>query len=151
MMRRKDREITATECMLAVLAEAQVCHLALSDGAQPYVLPLSFGYQDGALYVHSAPSGRKLEILAHNPRVSFAVESGVELVRKETACKFSMRYTSVIGFGRARLLDDPQEKQAGLDVIVRHYGAEPVAYGAEALEKLAVLRIEIEEMTCKQA
>ena len=67
-MRRKDREITDWHEIEAILAEAMVCRIGLADESTPYVVPVSFGYDDGSLYIHSAPDGKKLALLTKNPR-----------------------------------------------------------------------------------
>ena len=58
-MRRKDREITDRAEIEAILNEAMVCRIGLADGGEPYVVPLSFGYEDGSVYIHSAPEASK--------------------------------------------------------------------------------------------
>ena len=78
-MRRKDLEVSERAEVEAILAEATVCRLAMCDGDQPYVVPLSFGYRDGTLYFHTAMEGKKLCILAKNNRVCFEVDVDQEL------------------------------------------------------------------------
>ena len=58
-MRRKDREITDRAEIEAILNEAMVCRIGLADGGEPYVVPLCFGYEDGSVYIHSAPEASK--------------------------------------------------------------------------------------------
>ena len=50
-MRRKDRQITDLEAIRAILDKAKVLHLAMIDGARPYVVPMNYGYAlaDGRL------------------------------------------------------------------------------------------------------
>ena len=43
-MRRKDRQITDLEAIRAILDKAKVLHLAMIDGARPYVVPMNYGY-----------------------------------------------------------------------------------------------------------
>lgn len=151
MMRRKDREILDRGLIESVLEKAQVCRVAFSVDGQPFLVPLSFGYEDDALYFHCAPKGRKLDAIAANPRVCFEAEYGVELVRSEMPCNFTVHFASVIGFGRAALVTDAYFKARALDVIIRHYGAEPPQYSPGELDKLAVVKIEIDEMSCKKS
>jgi nitroimidazol reductase NimA-like FMN-containing flavoprotein (pyridoxamine 5'-phosphate oxidase superfamily) len=54
-MRRNDREIASRAEIKAILDEAQVCRIGLADEHGPYIVPVCFGYEDGALYIHSAP------------------------------------------------------------------------------------------------
>jgi len=101
----------------------------------------------GALYFHSAREGRKLEILKKIPRVCFEMDIDWEVVRSGDHC--NMRYRSVIGFGRATLLEDSEDKRHYLDLIMRHNHQEPFAYPEETLKRTAIIKVEIEEMTGK--
>ena len=133
-----------------VLKNALFCHIAFSDKNQPYILPLSFGYKNNVLYFHSGPDGKKMDLLARNPKVAFAIETNVELKEAPTSCKYSMLYKSVTGSGRAYLLEDLEEKARGLDIVVKQYNAEPLEYSEKALQNLAVVKIEIEEISYKE-
>lgn len=150
-MRRQDREIAEASQLEAILRRATICRLALVDGDQPYLVPMSFGFAGGALYLHSAATGRKIDILRRNDRVCFEVEADVALVRGETACAWSFNYRSVIGFGRARFVDDAAERRRGLDAIMRQYGSTgPQDYAEPVLARTLVIRIDIERITGKQ-
>ena len=148
-MRRKDLELTDRTELEAIIAEAKVCRLAMSDGDQPYIVPLSFGYRDGTLYFHSATEGKKLDIIAKNHRVCFEMDVDVDVRRGESACEFGMKYRSVIGFGSASIIDDPPEKRAALDLIVKRYSGSPEEYPEALLGVMKVIRVQIESMTGK--
>jgi len=151
-MRRPEQEIADRAALEKILQRATVCRLGLAVADEPYVVPVSFGYEDGCLYVHSSPEGKKVEMIRQNPRVCFEVEVDEEVVRKRTPCAWSIRYRSVIGWGRAALLTVEEEKRHALDVIMAHYGGSvPGAYADKALREVAVLRIRIEEMTGKRS
>ncbi len=150
-MRRQDRQISEGSQLEAILRKGLVCRLALADGDQPYLVPMSYGLADGALYLHSALSGRKVDILRRNNRVCFEVEADVALVRGEKACNWSFNYRSVIGFGRARFVDDAGERRRGLNAIMAQYGGTgPQDYADPVLARTLVIRIDIESMTGKQ-
>jgi nitroimidazol reductase NimA-like FMN-containing flavoprotein (pyridoxamine 5'-phosphate oxidase superfamily) len=150
-MRRKDLEMADRTEVEAIIAEAMVCRLAMCDGNQPYIVPLSFGYRDDALYFHCAMQGKKLDILASNDRVCFEMDVGLELKRGESACNAGMKYGSVIGFGTATVVDDLSEKAAALDVIVEHYSVSPEEYPEALLNVVKVIKVEIESMTGKKS
>ena len=91
-------------------------------GGEPYVVPVSFGYDGHSLYLHTAPKGRKIEPLQGGARVCCQLERGVELVRDaRDACRWTFAYESVIGWGTAEELTTPEAKQAGLNHIMRQY------------------------------
>jgi len=146
-MRRSEKEIRDPEQLAAILQAAEVIRVAFCDGDLPYIVPLSFGYEPGRLYFHSAPEGRKMELLEKNPRCCFETEVGVELVNSGEPCVWGMRYQSVIGEGTARVVTDPREKRRGLALIVRHYSGDPDAIPESALAAVAVVRIDIAAMT----
>jgi hypothetical protein len=151
-MRRKEREITDSGEIESIIHKASLCRLAMADGERPYVVPLSFGYRDNTLYFHSAREGKKLDILRKNDKVCFEIDVDQELVSGESPCKWSMKYRSVIGFGRASLVDDPESKEKALDVIMEHYGAErPFEYHEKGFEKAIIIKVDIKSMTGKKA
>ncbi|OQX60886.1 MAG: hypothetical protein B5M51_09570 [Anaerolinea sp. 4484_236] len=90
-MRRSDREITDQAAIEAIIHEAEFCRLALVDGGQPYIIPLSFGYRDKVLYFHSAVEGEKRKafdiIMAHYSEKDFQIPNkalqGTAIIKME--------------------------------------------------------------------
>jgi hypothetical protein len=150
-MRRADREITDPAQVAALLARERVLYLAMCDDGVPYVLPLSYGFDGQTLFLHSAPAGRKLEVLRRHPRVCFAVTVDAELVRGETSCACTFKYRSVVGEGIVHFVADEAEQRRGLDVLMRQYGGVGGDYKAESTAQTAVLRIEITSLSGKQS
>jgi nitroimidazol reductase NimA-like FMN-containing flavoprotein (pyridoxamine 5'-phosphate oxidase superfamily) len=62
-----------------------------------------------------------------------------------------MRYQSVIGFGKALLIEDPDERRKALDVIMRQYADGDFEYSEKSFEKALVIKVEIESMTGKKS
>jgi nitroimidazol reductase NimA-like FMN-containing flavoprotein (pyridoxamine 5'-phosphate oxidase superfamily) len=150
-MRRKEREITDRVALDEILHKALTCRLAMCDGDQPYVIPLNFGYDGKSLYIHCAREGRKLDILKTNNRVCFEMDGDHELVKGESPCDWGFRAESVIGFGKAVLIEDGEEKRRALDVIMEHYGASPpYAYKEKAFHKALIIKVDVENMTGKK-
>lgn len=135
----------------SIILKAKVCRLGLVDGNRPYVVPMSFGYRENALYFHTGKKGKKMEILQKNNRVCFEMEVDLKIVPADNPCKWNMRYRSVVGFGRAVILEGPEEKRQALDVIVKHYGGSLMAYDEKRVKGLAVIKVEIDSMTGKQS
>jgi nitroimidazol reductase NimA-like FMN-containing flavoprotein (pyridoxamine 5'-phosphate oxidase superfamily) len=149
-MRKENREIQDKAAIRAVMEEALVCRIGLSDDGMPYVVPMNFGLGEGCLYLHCATEGRKLDILRRNNRVCFEMDLLREISRAPQPCGWGARYESIIGFGRAVFMDDPAEKQAALGRIMEHYGAKgPFSYPDETLARTAVIRIDIESVSGK--
>jgi hypothetical protein len=151
-VRRKDREITDRALIERIMEKASVCRIAVSENDRPYIIPMNFGYQDNCLYLHSAGEGKKIDIIKKNRNICFEMEAECEFVKAEKPCDWSMKYYSVVGFGKAFLADGYEQKRKGLDAIVKKYTGKPYSEYPEAvLEKLAVIRVEIDSITGKKS
>ncbi len=151
-MRRHEQEITDREIIEEILQRAPICRIALADNNVPYIVPVCFGYKDGSIYVHSSRYGRKMEIIERNNNVCFEVDVDVETVPAEIACKWSVKYKSVIGFGKASVVDDHEQKISALNIVMEHYsGKSAHQYDASPLQLAAIIKIQIESMTGKRS
>jgi len=150
-MRRKDREITSKEEIEEILKQSQVCRLAMVDEDKPYIVPMNFGYRDGCLFFHCAKQGRKLDLIKKNPHICFEVDQVVRLKKAQKACDWGIEYKSVIGTGKAVLLDDVNDKKNALHIIMSQYSDRSFDYPDEMLEKTIVIKVVIDEMTGKQS
>jgi len=150
-MRRKDKEITDPAVIESILRQAIVCRLAMCDGDTPYLVPLSFGYQNRALYFHSATEGKKVEILRRNPKVCFEVDLGPAVKKADTPCRWGMVFRSVIGTGTVHFLETPVEKSRALDILMAHYANVRFDIPDSKLDSVLVFRVDIDEMTGKQS
>ena len=83
--------------------------------------------------------------------VCFEVDVDHEFVPGDTACNWTARFRSVIGFGKARLVEDSEDRRRALDVILGHYSDGPYEYVTDSLDKVAVIRVQIEDITGKQS
>ena len=150
-MRKRDREIKDKAAIRAIMEEALVCRIGLSGDGMPYVVPMNFGLGENCLYLHCATEGHKLDILRRNDRVCFEMDLLREIKPGPESCGWGACYDSVIGFGRAVIVEGPAEKRAALDRIMEHCGATgPFSYPDETLAKTAVIRIDIESLTGKR-
>ncbi len=150
-MNRKDREITDIREIEEILNRANVMRMAVCDNNSPYIIPLNFGYKDKCIYVHSSKKGMKIDILKKNNNVSFEVDGDHELVLSDKACGFSMKYASVVGFGKAYFISDSKQKKQALDTIMSHYSKGIFDYNSEEIEKICIIRIDIQSMTGKKS
>ncbi len=151
-MRRIEQQITDREAVEAILQRAQVCRIGLAEDNVPYVVPVCFGYKDDRLYVHSSPQGKKIDMIGKNNRVCFEVDTDVQLVPADEPCDFTITYHSVIGFGKAVLVDNRDEKIRALDVIMEHYSSRgDYPFPESVVDITAIIKIEIESMTGKRS
>jgi uncharacterized protein len=150
-LRRSDRQLTDRADIDDVLNRARICHLALCKNSVPYVVPLNYGYAGGCLYMHSAAEGRKIDTLRYNNTVSFAMYVDERMMGSDAACKWSTKYKSVIGEGKAFLVEEPKAKEEALGIIMRHYSDKELSFDPAMVEKVAVIKIVIDSITGKRS
>jgi nitroimidazol reductase NimA-like FMN-containing flavoprotein (pyridoxamine 5'-phosphate oxidase superfamily) len=151
-MIRAEKEITNRREIDSILSKATVCRIGFIDHETPYIVPLNFGYHDNCLYFHSAPNGKKIELLKRNPLVCFEVELDLQIINTGIPCKWSMHYTSVIGYGAASFITDTQQKQKALSIIIDHYSpGTSYEFPEKNLHEVIVIKIEINQMTGKKS
>jgi nitroimidazol reductase NimA-like FMN-containing flavoprotein (pyridoxamine 5'-phosphate oxidase superfamily) len=151
-MRRSDREITGRERIDEIIQGCEVCHLGMAAGNEPYVVPVSFGYDGRFVYFHSAREGKKIDLITANPSVCVQFERHVVLLpSEEAACDWSFAFESAIGFGVVEEVRDPRSKVAGLNQIMLHYSGREWELDASTLARTRVWRVSIEELTGKRS
>lgn len=140
------------QAMEALLYRMSVGRLGLATDEGPYVVPMNYLYAEGCIYFHSAPEGRKMDILRGNPRACFLVDEPGPLVIGHRACSIGQLYESVMCFGRAELVQEEEKKRIILEQMVRKLAPSGHSFApleAEALRKTAVVRIPVDHMTGK--
>ena len=150
-MRRKEKEITDKAEIESIISNARVCRLAMVDDGAPYIVPLCFGYRDGILYFHSAKEGKKVEILKRSNSVCFEFDVVTGMSTGKTACDWGMNYGSVIGFGKAVILENAEEKRSALEIITAQYADKAYKLTDGAVKETLVIKVDIERMTGKQS
>jgi uncharacterized protein len=150
-MRLQKRQVTRQEAE-DILSRGLYGVLAINGGgAYAYGVPLSYVYLDNRIYLHCAPEGRKLTLLRQDHQVCFCVVQEAEPL----ADRFSMKYQSAMAFGRAREIEDNEEKMAALIAVVEKYYPDGERrrkgrqYAAESLHKTIVIRLDIDYLTGK--
>jgi nitroimidazol reductase NimA-like FMN-containing flavoprotein (pyridoxamine 5'-phosphate oxidase superfamily) len=154
-MQRSEREMTGRNEMNEVLRRGKYAHLSLSRGDEPYILTLSYGFdeQSNQLYFHTAHAGMKLDIIRYNPRACGTVIEDLGYIHGECSHKFR----SVVISGTIKILSDLDEKKHGMMVMFHHLEENPDAMRErflgtdEAYSKVNVLRMDILEMTGKES
>ncbi|MCK4879650.1 MAG: pyridoxamine 5'-phosphate oxidase family protein [Bacteroidales bacterium] len=151
-MRKANQEIKDEKILDEILSGVTICRVAMMDGELPYIIPFNYGYSDGCLYIHSAPEGKKIDLLRKDNRVCFEVEDMVEIFKGERACDWTTRYRSVVGYATVEILSDEESKQQGLEVIMAQHGApELVEFSPKSINRMVILKLAITSMTGKQS
>lgn len=147
-MRRKDRQLEDADT-IDVLKRNQYGILSTVDkDGMPYGVPLTYIYDGGNIYFHSAVEGHKLNNISFNKKVSFCVVGPTEILPEQ----FSTRYESAIAFGEVHELIG-EEKIAVLMKVVERYSPEfrekEMKYIKAAEARARVFCINVDRMTGK--
>ncbi len=148
-IRRKDRVLEPAQTR-ELLNNGEFGVLATCGGDdQPYGVPVNYVVLEGVIYIHCAVTGRKLEIIRENSRVSFTVVGVTQLLPDQ----FSTRYESVIVVGRAAMVADAGLRRRALQALVAKYAADHAAAGEDYIDslfdKVGVIRLSLDHVTGK--
>ena len=143
-MRKQLREITDKEEIKDLFRNTDVIRLGISDEKQPYVVPVSFGFdwsdEQPTFYFHGAREGKKFELLTKNP---FVCVEGDNFYRyKKTAASVTCLYESFIANGG--------EAERGLKKILEHCGYAETAVPEKCAANTAVFEIAVEQISGKR-
>lgn len=153
-MRRKEREITDDTKINEIIDKCQICRIGLNDSGKVYIVPMNFGFcmEDGkrVFYFHSANEGRKVNLAAQTHYAGFELDTKYSLLEGSAACGYSAEFESIIGEGKIDIIEGTEQKKKALSEIMYHatrrkYWDFPDA----AIENVCVLRLEVEEISCK--
>ncbi|HOX73772.1 MAG TPA: pyridoxamine 5'-phosphate oxidase family protein [Bacteroidales bacterium] len=151
-MRRKEKEITDKRIISEILMKSEVCRLGFVDKGEAYIVPVNYAYDNGKIYIHSAPEGRKIELIKQNNHVTFETELATEITRDNIPCNWSAKYRSVMGAGTISILSDKLSKERALDKIMKKYGADTeLKYNESSISKMVILELTITSLTAKQS
>jgi nitroimidazol reductase NimA-like FMN-containing flavoprotein (pyridoxamine 5'-phosphate oxidase superfamily) len=114
-LREQGREDRAD--LLAVLAAGFVAHLGLPAAGGVMVIPTIYGFTEHELYVHGSVASQSLA--ADAPAcVTVTLVDGLVLAR--SVFEHAVNYRSAVIYAVPRIVDDPQEKLAGLRCVSEH-------------------------------
>lgn len=150
---RREREVTDMNTILAILDKCKIVHIAMIDGDEPYMVTMNYGYtmEDGklTLYVHGATAGRKLDILKVNPKVFIEMECDVIPFEGKVACQYGTVYSSLMGSGKAVILETPEEKMAALTNLMKVQTGKDFEFNEKLVSIVGVIRIDVDWYTAK--
>ena len=153
-MTKRERQITDRAEIIDILDRSMIVHLGLVDGDEPYVVPMNYGYimaEDGTLsiYVHGAVKGRKLDVMRRNPKVFLEMECDVQPFEGDLPCQYGTAYKSLMGRGRAVILETPEEKMEALTRFMKTQTGKDFAFNERLVSIVSVVRIDVAEYTAK--
>lgn len=146
-MRRIKQQVSNEECIAILENEGRGVLSMIGDDGYPYGLPLNFYYEDGHIYIHGAKAGHKFDAIAANSKVCFTTwNSGY---KKEGDWAWTL--TSVVAFGKATLVEDPDLTAEKVRKIGEKYfpTSVDIEHEMKSIGRTQLIDIEIEHMTGK--
>jgi nitroimidazol reductase NimA-like FMN-containing flavoprotein (pyridoxamine 5'-phosphate oxidase superfamily) len=133
-----------------IIRQCKICFIGMMDGQGfPYVLPMNFGYEGDAIYLHSAPEGSKITALEANPNVciTFCPEPELAYQHEEVACSYRMKGGSVLCRGKVVFVEDYDAKIEALNILMKQYSDKTYTYSAPAVQNVRIWKVEPIEIT----
>ena len=152
-MTKRERQVTDENQIRHILDTAKVLHLGLAVNDEPYVVPMNYGYtmEEGklVLYMHSALRGKKLDMMRANQKVFFEMDCDLAPFEGEKPCQYGLVYSSVMGRGTARIVEDVEEKIEAMKLLMKTQTGKDFEFNDRLVSIVAVIRIDVEEYTAK--
>jgi nitroimidazol reductase NimA-like FMN-containing flavoprotein (pyridoxamine 5'-phosphate oxidase superfamily) len=138
----------------AILDEALICHVAFNDDeGAPRCLPTIHARVADTIYLHGSRAARAWKALRAGAEVCIVATIVDGLVLARSAFNHSMNYRSVVVFGRAREVTDPDELHTAATAITAHVapGRETEARmpTPEEYRQTLLLAVPLEEASAK--
>ncbi len=151
-MRRKDRQLNSDET-LEIIKNAEYGVLAtVSEDQSPYSVPLNYAFdaESMTIYMHcSSEGGQKTDNIKFCPKACFTIVYKTELMPED----FGTKYWSANVFGNVSIVEDTDEKQKGIEAILRKYSPDHVEKGLEFIrgtfDRFSILKLDIQMITGK--
>ncbi|MBE6974913.1 MAG: pyridoxamine 5'-phosphate oxidase family protein [Ruminococcaceae bacterium] len=152
-MTKRERQITDPVLIRRILDRAKVLHLGLCANNEPYVVPMNYGYteEDGhpVIYLHSAVRGKKLDMIRENPNIFFTLECDLQPFEGNLPCQYGLAYSSVMGKGQARIIEDVEEKKRAMSILMKTQTGKDFSFEDRLVSVVAVIRIDVTAYTAK--
>lgn len=149
----KTYSIEENERVDRILKSEQICFVGFSDeNALPYVLPMNYGYDESAIYLHSGPEGKSIRILEHNPNVciTFCTQPKLVWQHPDVACSYRMQSESVICNGKVEFVEEYSEKERILGIIMRQYSDNDFKYSTPSIKNVKIWKVLIDSVSAKE-
>ncbi|MBQ9885890.1 MAG: pyridoxamine 5'-phosphate oxidase family protein [Lachnospiraceae bacterium] len=147
-MRLFNKQADNEECISILKSAPRGVLALLGDEGYPYTVPMDFVYDDGSIYFHSALSGHKVDAIKNYDKASFCVLS--DGVRNEGEWWYN--FTSVIAFGRIKIVEDEKKAIEKLKLLGLKYFPEDIDVDEDVNNnhhKIFCVELKIEHLTGK--
>jgi uncharacterized protein len=151
--RRHDRGHYDHATVHALLDSAAFCHVSYVIDGQPYCTPTLFWREGTRLYWHGSSASRMLRNLSSGEPACLTVTHLDSLILARCGFNHSADYRSVMAFGRARRVDEPDAKRHALTMMVDRFfpgrTARLRAMSPQEFKATTVITMEIERASAK--
>ena len=117
LRRQPKRGAHDRETIDAILDEAKVCHLGFVHDGRPAVIPTLHARVGDEVLIHGSAASRALRALATGLEVCLTATLIDGLVLARSAFHHSVNYRSVVLYGTARPLREPEELERALEAF----------------------------------
>ena len=152
-MTKREFRVTDPVEIEKILSTAKVLHLGMAVNNEPYVVPMNYGHtmENGklVLYLHSAVRGKKLDMLRQNPNVFFEMDCDLEPFAGKVPCQYGLAYSSIMGRGVARIVENVEEKKHAMSVLMKTQTGKDFSFEDRLVSIVAVIRIDVTEYSAK--
>ena len=153
--RHPERALAVPDAATDILAKALVAHVGIAPGGDPVVIPFTFLYRDGSIYLHGSTASRTMKTLAAGAAACIEVTLVDGLIASKSAETHSVNYRSVVCFGHGRLVDDETRRRAILTELIGRYfpgrtaGEHYQHIQDHEMKPTLVVEVPVEEMSAK--
>jgi nitroimidazol reductase NimA-like FMN-containing flavoprotein (pyridoxamine 5'-phosphate oxidase superfamily) len=153
LRRIPDRGSHDRETIDSILDAGFLAHVGFCLDGRPFVIPTLYGRDGERLYLHGSSASRMLRELETGISTCVTVTLVDGLVLSRSAFDHSMNYRSVVAFGTARKVVDPEQKVKALRILSEHLiagrWADVRVPNQKELKATTVLEFSIEEASSK--
>jgi len=151
LRRRPQRGSYDRDVVFAILDAGVMCHVGYVIDGKPFVTPTAYWRHGDELYWHGSAASRMLKA-AQGAEVCVTVSHLDGLVVARSAFHQSVNYRSVMVFGRARIVEDVEEKRSGMRAFVERLypGQTQIRDSSDKeLAAISVMKLTISEASAK--
>ncbi len=152
-MTRREQQIFDIDKILEILDKSKIVHLGMVDGDEPYVVPMNYGYtyedEKLTIWLHGATQGRKLDVIRKNPKVFIEMECDLIPFDGDVACRYGISYYSLMGRGKATIVEDSEEKQKALSILMKTQVNMDFEFNEKLAAVVGIIKIEVSDFTAK--
>lgn len=153
-IRWSDRQVTDIKEINSIIEKMDAIRVAFYDGAEVYIVPLSFGYTeengDYTFYMHGGGKGRKAELVRSVGKAGFELDRAIEVKSAAEPCNHTQTYNSVVGHGAIEEISDHDSKVKALNIIMKqNTGKGDWVFPDKMIDATFVMKLTADWLTCK--